>query len=333
MTTTELQKSEPQLSIVPADVSAAALELAVGKGDFSRLSPKDRLEYIGAVCKWVGLNPLTKPIDIIDIKGKTVLYANKSCAEQLRGIHKITVKITERVQQDGCYIVRALVKKPDGQEDESIGAVPCSDKASPDERANAMMKAETKAKRRATLSICGLGFMPDESELETIKDVRPAQALSQAETASDRAAVLGSVVEAEVVPPEAPPGKQETTAPESKNPSSSTATSAATGEPSTPSPTPASNSSAPSAPASQPPSADALSLKGADGKLTDEVVTKIEGVMMEKNPTLCIAYLVAKGKLAKGAQLNTLDATAANFILKCPRRFHSNVEDWQKTQK
>jgi hypothetical protein len=39
----------------------------------------------------------------------------------------------------------------------------------PDEKANAIMKAETKSKRRATLSICGLGFL-DETEIETIRD-------------------------------------------------------------------------------------------------------------------------------------------------------------------
>ena len=33
------------------------------------------------------------------------------------------------------------------------------------------MKAETKAKRRATLSICGLGML-DETEIETIPDAR-----------------------------------------------------------------------------------------------------------------------------------------------------------------
>jgi hypothetical protein len=38
--------------------------------------------------------------------------------------------------------------------------------------ANAMMKAETKAKRRATLSICGLGLL-DEVEVETIPGATP----------------------------------------------------------------------------------------------------------------------------------------------------------------
>ena len=39
-------------------------------------------------------------------------------------------------------------------------------------RANAIMKATTKAKRRVTLSICGLGGMPDESELDTMPGVQ-----------------------------------------------------------------------------------------------------------------------------------------------------------------
>ena len=38
-----------------------------------------------------------------------------------------------------------------------------------DALANALMKAETKAKRRATLSLCGLGFL-DETEIETIPE-------------------------------------------------------------------------------------------------------------------------------------------------------------------
>ena len=38
--------------------------------------------------------------------------------------------------------------------------------------ANAMMKAETKAKRRVTLSICGLGLL-DETEVEDVVDDAP----------------------------------------------------------------------------------------------------------------------------------------------------------------
>src|SRR5262249_39548261 len=50
--------------------------------------------------------------------------------------------------------------------DESIGAVNINGLRG-DALANGLMKAETKAKRRGTLSICGLGFL-DETETETI---------------------------------------------------------------------------------------------------------------------------------------------------------------------
>jgi hypothetical protein len=56
-----------------------------------------------------------------------------------------------------------------------VGAVSLLDKYGkllpPEELANAFMKAETKAKRRVTLSICGLGFL-DESEIESIAEAK-----------------------------------------------------------------------------------------------------------------------------------------------------------------
>jgi hypothetical protein len=61
-------------------------------------------------------------------------------------------------------VVTARATMPDGRVDESIGALPI-DKLQGEARANALMKCETKAKRRVTLSICGLGML-DESEIE-----------------------------------------------------------------------------------------------------------------------------------------------------------------------
>jgi hypothetical protein len=56
--------------------------------------------------------------------------------------------------------------------DEAVGAINVKGKGG-DDLANALMKAETKAKRRVTLSIAGLG-MTDESELHSIprKDIQ-----------------------------------------------------------------------------------------------------------------------------------------------------------------
>jgi hypothetical protein len=65
------------------------------------------------------------------------------------------------------------VKGPSGRCDEDIGAV--SIKSLQGEAlANALMKATTKAKRRATLSICGLSFV-DESEIDSIQDARTVE--------------------------------------------------------------------------------------------------------------------------------------------------------------
>jgi hypothetical protein len=114
----------------------------------------------------VGLNPLTKPFDYLVLNNKLVLYANRGCAEQLRQIHNVNLTIKAREAVEGCYVVTAMATLPSGRTDESIGAVSL-DGLKGDNRSNAMMKAETKAKRRATLSICGLTFL-DESEIESI---------------------------------------------------------------------------------------------------------------------------------------------------------------------
>lgn len=78
----------------------------------------------------------------------------------------MSVTIAARELVDGIYVVTARAEMPGGRVDESIGAVPV-DKLQGEAKANAFMKCETKAKRRVTLSICGLGML-DETETVTI---------------------------------------------------------------------------------------------------------------------------------------------------------------------
>ena len=61
------------------------------------------------------------------------------------------------------YVVTAQASVNDGRRTESIGAAPIH-QLQGEALCNAMMKAETKAKRRATLDLLGLGMM-DETEL------------------------------------------------------------------------------------------------------------------------------------------------------------------------
>jgi len=153
---------------------AEGVEKVLIQGDLTPLSPEQRLSYYHAVCKSLGLNPLTRPFDYIAFKAtdtspaKLILYAKKDCTEQLRKIRRISCTNVKRQIDDGLVIAEADVQDGQGRVDHGTGVVPIHGLNGKD-LANAIMKAETKAKRRATLSICGLGFL-DESELDTIDD-------------------------------------------------------------------------------------------------------------------------------------------------------------------
>lgn len=160
-------------------LDAKVIESVLLGGDLSRLSPEQRIAYYNRVCESLGLNPLTQPFAYIRLNGKEVLYAKKDATEQLRMIHDISIdpKGFAREVIEGVYVVTAPASMPSGRTDVSTGAVPIEGLKG-ESRANAMMKAETKAKRRVTLSICGLGML-DETEVESISDAR---LVTQAET-------------------------------------------------------------------------------------------------------------------------------------------------------
>jgi hypothetical protein len=116
----------------------------------------------------MGLDPYTKPFDILRLNGKEILYCTRSGTQQLNKLHKVSHLITSRDTnaEAGVYIVTSKASLPDGRCTESIGAVNIAGLKG-EMYANAIMKAETKAKRRATLDLLGLGVI-DESEAETI---------------------------------------------------------------------------------------------------------------------------------------------------------------------
>ncbi|MCC6419529.1 MAG: hypothetical protein IT429_14950 [Gemmataceae bacterium] len=147
---------------------AATAEAVVIKGDLRQLSEGERLAYYRQVCESVGLNPLTQPFGYIEFQGKLRLYALRACTDQLRKIHGVSVTALKEEERDGVLSVQARVRDRDGREDEDLGCVVVANLKG-EALANARMKAVTKAKRRATLSICGLGWL-DESELDTIPD-------------------------------------------------------------------------------------------------------------------------------------------------------------------
>ena len=155
-------------AIVTTQDNGKILESVILKGDISALSPIEKVQYYKAVCESVGLNPLTQPLAYIVLNGKSTLYAKRDATDQLRKIHGVSVTSCKNERVEDVYIVSVGVSGKDGRTDMGTGAVTIGNLKG-DALANALMKAETKAKRRATLSICGLGLL-DETELETIHD-------------------------------------------------------------------------------------------------------------------------------------------------------------------
>jgi hypothetical protein len=138
-------------------------EALIMHGDLSKLSAEERVQYVIAICKELGLNHLTRPFDYISFKGKLVLYAKKEATDQLRQIHGVSVTEIKKEIISGILTVTAYGETKSGKKDVATGALVVEGLKGED-LANAMMKAETKAKRRLTLSICGLGLL-DESEI------------------------------------------------------------------------------------------------------------------------------------------------------------------------
>lgn len=152
--------------------SPETLEAVLLGGDLSRLAPAERLNYYAAVCRSLGLNPLTKPLEYITLEGKLRLYMRKDGTEQLRRVHGVSIVALTTERLGDVFVVTAKAQNKDGRSDVATGAVAIGTLRG-GALADALMKAETKAKRRATLSICGLGML-DESEVGDIAAATPA---------------------------------------------------------------------------------------------------------------------------------------------------------------
>ncbi len=331
MDSTALVKTDtPTLSIVP-QIQFEDLQVALS-GDLSRLPAEGRVRFYTQLCEFTGLNPLAKPFDWITFQGKLTLYPNKGCAEQLRSLNKVSFEgDAERKLEFGCLITTVRVTDKNGRTDFATAALPFDDKMGAADKALAIMKCETKAKRRATFSICGLTMFAreDGEDLDEVELVskRKLKQVSTTESSTDRAALLNDVVsepksfetlnnaqqeavmeaaaktiEAEIVTPATPPVAPPVT-------------------PSTPPP-------AATKPATTPPATGGFT--NPDGTLSAATVDAIKITLMENDPKASTEYLIAKGKIKKGDPIEKLDPTAANFIIKSPRRFAQMVADWVK---
>lgn len=142
------------------------IEQVVISGDLKNLQPAQRVDYYNRVCQSVGLNPYTRPFEYITLNGKLTLYARRDAADQLRSIHGISLSKPHIEYPDDMVVVTVEAVDREGRTDTDLGAVSIKNLQG-EARANAIMKAITKAKRRVTLSLAGLGWL-DETEVDSI---------------------------------------------------------------------------------------------------------------------------------------------------------------------
>lgn len=155
-------QNDVQSALVPSHV----IESLVLNGDLSKMNSEQKVTFYNGICKSLGLNPLTQPFEIINLKGKLKMYAKKDATDQLRKVYGVSVTSLKKEQIGDIYMVTAEGQDRTGRTDSAIGAVTIANLMG-ENLANAIMKAETKAKRRLTLSICGLGML-DETEVDSI---------------------------------------------------------------------------------------------------------------------------------------------------------------------
>lgn len=142
------------------------IDSLVTRGDISELNPQERAHYYIAFCEQLGLNAASNPLAILRLNGKEVLYPTRGATDQLAAIHRLNREVIEgpEVRDFGgtkLLYCKVRVTHPNGRVETAIATLP----GRVDE--NSLMKLETKAKRRGTLSILGLGML-DETEIEAI---------------------------------------------------------------------------------------------------------------------------------------------------------------------
>jgi hypothetical protein len=167
-------------------------------GDLSALTPGEKVSYAAELSRRLSLDPLAQPFRLLKIDRREILYCTKAGAEQLNRIHEISHEIREREERRDIYTVYSRAVLPGGRFVDSSGSVAVAG-LEREPLANAMMTAETKSKRRATLSLLGLGLLSEEEALTVPGAV--VEPLPCGERDGER--------KVDAVPPERPYGDEE----------------------------------------------------------------------------------------------------------------------------
>lgn len=166
------------------EATASAVMSVVRRGDLSGLTPEEKTRYLIALCESLGLNPMTQPIQFLKFQGREIAYVTRGATDQLAaraGLSRTIVEGPDLRDYGGTKLVycKAEGRLPNGRVDSSIATI----RGAIDE--NILMKAESKAKRRVTLSILGLGMLTEDEAEDMDAGQQPA---SSSKSSSRKAA-------------------------------------------------------------------------------------------------------------------------------------------------
>ena len=158
------------------NTTQAAVARVILNRDLRSLTEIERVQYNFALCRSLGLNPLTNPIDYLINDNKMTPYINAVGVAQIRAIHGISTKVLSRQTDKEFYYVTAIATDRSNRTEESTAIVALTDKYNKQltgqRKADKMMSAETRAKRRATLALVGIPWA-DGGNIQTSKAYDP----------------------------------------------------------------------------------------------------------------------------------------------------------------
>lgn len=198
-----------------------SIEEVVATGDLSGLTPEQKDTHYRNTCKALGLDARLHPLEFVfadDVNGgrRLILYMLRNGTDQLRKIHGIKMLGLTHTMDGDIITYTATAQDKSGQQDISTGSVSLKGKSGQD-RANAMMAAETKAKRRVTLSITGSGLL-DETEIADMSATVTAPGIGVSAAPAIASPTPATTIAREVTPEPAAPSPTLAQAPEPAEP-------------------------------------------------------------------------------------------------------------------
>jgi len=187
------QRLAEQLELAVEDLTDdAAAQLLTG-GNLAVLPAKVRTAYYLWRCRQMGLDPLSKPFDIIETTDrsgvkKSVLYANRGAGDQLRlppgprrGIGMVDFAPGEPIRIDRTADMLTIWVRgkelETGREEINCASTFIGASGAGDGLARAIDKTMTKAIRRLTMSMTASGMI-DETEKDLVQGGRESSALN-----------------------------------------------------------------------------------------------------------------------------------------------------------